>query len=169
VKLSVRRPTHKGAFFGKVETINADTIIAFLSYLLFVLPGLVLHIILDQARYHTCAAVEEWAAKNPRIKLHFLPAYSPNLNTIERVVKEINQAGFRSGRNGAPTPPLAQRRRLEASACALLITLSRREVTFFQTLACPGCRLAAGKSSARWTRRTAMPVQGWSAAGPVRQ
>ena len=69
------------------ETINADAIIAFLSYLLSVLPGLVLHIILDQARYHTCAAVEEWAAKNPRIKLHFLPAYSPNLNTIERVWK----------------------------------------------------------------------------------
>jgi transposase len=73
------------------ETINADAIIAFLSYLLSVLPGLVLHIILDQARYHTCAAVEEWAAKNPRIKLHFLPPYSPNLNTIERVWKIMHE------------------------------------------------------------------------------
>ena len=73
------------------ETINADAIIAFLSYLLSILPGLVLHIILDQARYHTCAAVEEWAAKNPRIKLHFLPAYSPNLNTIERVWKIMHE------------------------------------------------------------------------------
>jgi DDE superfamily endonuclease len=35
------------------ETINADAIIAFLSYLVSVLPGLVLHIVLDQARYHT--------------------------------------------------------------------------------------------------------------------
>lgn len=73
------------------ETINADAIIAFLSYLLSVLPELVLHIILDQARYHTCAAVKEWAAKNPRIKLHFLPAYSPNLNTIERVWKIMHE------------------------------------------------------------------------------
>ena len=34
------------------ETINGDATIAFLSYLLSVLPGLVPHIILDQARYH---------------------------------------------------------------------------------------------------------------------
>ena len=31
------------------------------------------------------------AAKNPRIKLHFLPAYSPNLNTIERVWKIMHK------------------------------------------------------------------------------
>jgi len=51
----------------------------------------VLHIILDQAGYHTCAAVKEWAAKNPRIQLHFLPAYSPNLNTIERAWKIMHE------------------------------------------------------------------------------
>jgi transposase len=61
------------------KTINGDAIIAFLSYLLCVLPGLTLHIILDRASYHTCPAVAEWAAQNPRIKLHFLPAYSPHL------------------------------------------------------------------------------------------
>ncbi len=56
------------------ETINAAAILAFLRSLLSVLPGLVLPIILDQARSHTAATVKEWAAKNPRIKLHFLPA-----------------------------------------------------------------------------------------------
>lgn len=73
------------------ETINADAIIAFLSTLLCVLPGLTLHIILDRAGYHTCAAVAEWIAKNPRIKLHFLPAYSPNLNVIERAWKIMHE------------------------------------------------------------------------------
>lgn len=73
------------------ETINADAIIAFFSYLLSILPGLTLHIILDRARYHTCVAVEEWAAQNSRIKLHFLPAYSPNLNTIERLWKIMHE------------------------------------------------------------------------------
>lgn len=62
-----------------------------LSYLLSVLPGFTLHIILDRARYHTCAAVEEWAAQNARIELHFLPAYSPNLNTIERLWKIMHE------------------------------------------------------------------------------
>jgi transposase len=73
------------------ETINAEAIIAFLSDLLAVLPELTLHIILDRAGYHTCAAVKEWVAKNLRIKLHFLPAYSPNLNTIERVWKLMHE------------------------------------------------------------------------------
>lgn len=73
------------------ETINADAIIVFLTYLLSVIPGHGLHIILDRARYHTCAAVEAWVANNPRIHLHFLPAYSPNLNTIERVWKLMHE------------------------------------------------------------------------------
>jgi transposase len=73
------------------DTINADAIIAFLSYLLAVLPGLALHIILDQARYHTCAAVRDWAAQNPRLHLHFLPAYSPNLNAIEPAWKILHE------------------------------------------------------------------------------
>ena len=73
------------------DTIDADAIIAFLSYLLACMPKLVLHIILDQARYHTCAAVKTWAAQNPRIQLHFLPAYSPNLNAIEPAWKIMHE------------------------------------------------------------------------------
>jgi transposase len=73
------------------ETINADAIIAFLTTLLSALPGFTLNIILDRAGYHTCAAVEAWVAQNPRIKLHFLPAYSPNLNTIERLWKIMHE------------------------------------------------------------------------------
>ncbi len=73
------------------ETIDADAIIAFFITLLSALPGITLNIILDRARYHTCAAVEARAAENPRIKLHFLPAYSPNLNTIERLWKIMHE------------------------------------------------------------------------------
>ena len=75
----------------EVETINADAIIAFLASLLTCLPGMVLHIVLDQARYHTCAAVKAWVAQNPRIRLHFLPAYSPNLNAIEPAWKIMHE------------------------------------------------------------------------------
>jgi transposase len=73
------------------DTIDAAAIIAFLTYLLARLPHHLLHIVLDRARYHTCAAVLEWVAQNPRIRLHYLPAYSPNLNAIEPAWKIMHE------------------------------------------------------------------------------
>jgi len=72
-------------------TVDAETVIAFLAYVLASIPGFTLHIILDQARYHTCPAVAAWVAGHPRIRLHFLPAYSPNLNVIERLWKILHE------------------------------------------------------------------------------
>jgi transposase len=45
-----------------------------------------LYIILDNARYHYSNEVKEWLL-GKEIKLVFLPAYSPNLNLIERLWK----------------------------------------------------------------------------------
>jgi len=73
------------------DTIDAAAIIVFLTYLLACLPHHVLHIVLDRARYHTCAAVLQGVAKNPRIQLHHLPAYSPNLNAIEPAWKIMHE------------------------------------------------------------------------------
>lgn len=44
----------------------------------------VIYIILDNARYHYSKVVREYL-KGSRVKLVFLPAYSPNLNLIERL------------------------------------------------------------------------------------
>ena len=44
-----------------------------------------IHIILDNARYYHAQVVKEFIKENPRIHLHFLPPYSPNLNIIERL------------------------------------------------------------------------------------
>jgi transposase len=45
-----------------------------------------IHVFLDNARYHYSAAVKEWlVASGRRIVLHFLPAYCPHLNLIERL------------------------------------------------------------------------------------
>lgn len=41
-------------------------------------------VILDNAKYHCSADVEEYIARS-RIDLVFLPSYSPNLNLIERL------------------------------------------------------------------------------------
>ncbi len=45
--------------------------------------------ILDQAGYHKSGEVTVFAEQNG-IKLHYLPAYSPNLNPIERLWKVID-------------------------------------------------------------------------------
>ena len=44
-------------------------------------------VILDNARYHYSAQIKEWVEKHSRIRLAYLPTYSPQLNLIERVWK----------------------------------------------------------------------------------
>jgi transposase len=51
-----------------------------------------IHVILDNAPVHRGQAVKDWLArKGCRIKLHFLPAYAPNLNAIERLWKVMHE------------------------------------------------------------------------------
>jgi transposase len=73
------------------ETIRGEQMIAFLTYLLVQLPRGMIHLIFDQARYSVCAEVAAWLALNPRIRLHFLPSYSPNLNAIECLWKLMRE------------------------------------------------------------------------------
>ena len=46
---------------------------------------------LSDARYHHAKILQPWL-DNPerRVKLHFLPAYAPNLNPIERLFNKPN-------------------------------------------------------------------------------
>ena len=45
-----------------------------------------IHVFLDNARYHHAKLVQEWLAlPGRRIKLHFIPTYCPHLNPIERL------------------------------------------------------------------------------------
>ncbi|MDR0703680.1 MAG: transposase [Planctomycetaceae bacterium] len=39
----------------------------------------------DNAAYDKSRLVKKWLKKHKNIRLHFLPAYSPNLNLIERL------------------------------------------------------------------------------------
>lgn len=52
--------------------------------------SLKLHVILDQSGYHRSDILKK-TAKALNIKLHYLPAYSPNLNPIERLWKVMNE------------------------------------------------------------------------------
>ena len=66
------------------KTINEESILDLLFKLREVRPSGVIHIVLDNAAYHTARSVRE-AAEKLAIKLVYLPPYSPNLNIIERV------------------------------------------------------------------------------------
>ena len=69
------------------DTVNKDSTIELLETVrqkYFLAP--MIYIILDNARYHYSKEVKDYL-KGKNIKLVFLPAYSPNLNLIERLWK----------------------------------------------------------------------------------
>jgi transposase len=68
-------------------TIDALSTIKLLEALEALYPLMVMiHVFLDNAAYHHAKIVREWLAQpGRRIKLHFVPAYCPHLNSIERL------------------------------------------------------------------------------------
>src|SRR5665811_1029524 len=68
-------------------TIDAASTIRLLQSIEALYPMLALiHVFLDDARYHHARLVQEWLAQpGRRIKLHFIPTYCPHLNPIERL------------------------------------------------------------------------------------
>ena len=68
-------------------TIDAASTIRLLQSIEALYPMLALiHVFLDNARYHHAKLVQEWSAlPGRRIKLHFIPTYCPHLNPIERL------------------------------------------------------------------------------------
>ncbi len=73
------------------DTINANAVIEYLRDLRNAHQSNVrIHLILDRAGYNRDKKVKK-EAKKLNIKLHHLPAYSPNLNPIERLWKVMNE------------------------------------------------------------------------------
>jgi transposase len=82
--------THELTTVCNDTVVNAETVCALLRTLAARYVGLPLTLVLDNARYQRCAVVQE-LAKELRIELLFLPAYSPNLNLIERLWKFVKK------------------------------------------------------------------------------
>jgi transposase len=70
-----------------VPTVDADSTIKLLIALQQLYPRKrVIHLFLDNARYHHAKLVQVWLVQlGCRIKLHFIPAYCPYLASIERL------------------------------------------------------------------------------------
>jgi transposase len=73
------------------QTLNAESVLDFLAFLLMVMATGTIHVILDRGRYQHCQAVWDFVAQHPRLKLHYLPPYSPNLNAIEPAWKIMHE------------------------------------------------------------------------------
>ena len=71
----------------EVVTVDAVSTIRLLQSIETLYPLLALiHVFLDNARYHHAKLVQEWLDRpGCRIKLHFIPSYCPHLNPIERL------------------------------------------------------------------------------------
>lgn len=70
--------------------INAESVGALLKKLAALNLGVPMTLFLDNASYQKCARVQAVAA-SLNIELCYLPAYSPNLNLIERVWKFVKK------------------------------------------------------------------------------
>jgi transposase len=71
------------------KVFNAQTFLRFLKKVLKTKRrGRKLIIVLDNARYHHAVMLKQWLSENKKkLRLLFLPPYSPDLNSIERVWK----------------------------------------------------------------------------------
>jgi transposase len=77
---------------------TAAVLLAFLARLLAGRPGKV-YLILDGHPAHRSKKVREWAAARPdRLRLVFLPPYSPDLNPVELLNNDVKANAQRSGR-----------------------------------------------------------------------
>ena len=73
------------------EALNAQSTISFLKKIEAAYPDAVkVHLFCDNARYYRNKDVRDYLASS-KLKMHFLPPYSPNLNPIERLWKFANE------------------------------------------------------------------------------
>jgi len=75
----------------EVEWVNAESLKEFALNLIVDNPAAkTIHLFLDNAGYHKSKEFVEWISET-KIKLHYLPPYSPNLNPIERLWKVMHE------------------------------------------------------------------------------
>lgn len=70
--------------------INAESVCLLLTQIAAHYPGMLITIVLDNAKYQKCALVWKHAAAL-EIELLYLPSYSPNLNLIERLWRYVRK------------------------------------------------------------------------------
>jgi transposase len=73
------------------DRINAQSVMKLWDTLQARNPGKTIYNICDNALYYHSRQIKNYLEANPRVKIIFLPAYSPNLNLIERLWKFLRK------------------------------------------------------------------------------
>jgi transposase len=73
-----------------LTSVTAETVCELLRLLAGAYPAVPSTIVLDNARYHKCALVQD-LVRSLGMELLYVPAYSPNLNLIERLWQWVKQ------------------------------------------------------------------------------
>lgn len=73
------------------KQVNADSTIALFKKLEARHPECPIYVVCDNARFYKCKDLDKWLSTHNRIKLIYLPPYSPNLNLIERLWKYLRK------------------------------------------------------------------------------
>ena len=82
----------KWHFRFEKEKFNGDSFIDLLDQLIRQYKDRKVHLITDNAPYHKGPKVRQWLEANgDRLKLHFLPKYSPKLNATEYVWRKVKR------------------------------------------------------------------------------
>lgn len=77
--------------YRRVDWVNGESLKAFVTQLCAAYPNAsAIHLILDNAGYHKSEDFLKFIATT-KIKIHYLPPYSPNLNPIERLWKIMHE------------------------------------------------------------------------------
>lgn len=77
-------------FTKEYDTIDAQSVISFFKELELENSYKIIHIICDNGRSNKNKEIEQYL-QTSRIKIHYLPPYSPNLNSIERLWKIMRE------------------------------------------------------------------------------
>lgn len=88
--------TPEGRLFFMIpkEKVNASVFISFLRALLEEHPKRKVFIIADQASSHTATATRDFVSSEPRLRLFYLPPYSPDYNPDEKVWDYLKNRGL---------------------------------------------------------------------------
>lgn len=108
-----------GRLFFKIPTgkVNSEVFIDFLNSLCREYPKRMIFVIADQASSHTAKKVKAFVKKHPRLRLFYLPPYSPDFNPDEEAWNHLKnnelKAHQKSDKSGLRRATLHSLRRMK--------------------------------------------------------
>jgi transposase len=92
--INVLNPTE--VYIHEADRVNAQSNISLLNQIIKAHPESKIRVFSDNARYNHSRILKEWLSEHPQIIFSHIPAYSPNLNPIERLWKFMKKTVINS-------------------------------------------------------------------------